>query len=215
MAKKKTLPEHVQIIESLMLNSKNYRAIMIPTMLLTGIASLILGTSLTLKAGREIDLYTYPSTTGSWVSSWLLAALAVLVVGLFVSARQTKREKRKLNSPQLRHVFRSLAPALSLGLFTGIALCFTDVRNLPLTASLWISSYGVALLSIRLYTTKSARFLGILMLALGLACFFVSLRTAGLIHPLHLANFFMAIAFGMFHLIVASGSILFAKAGLD
>ena len=214
MGKQKTLPEHVQIIESLMLNSNNHRAILIPTMLLTGLTAITLGTSLTLKAGRGIDLYTYPSTTGSWVSSWLLAALGIVIVGLFIAAKQAKVANKNFNSPQLRHVFRSLAPALSLGLLTGVALSFHDVRNLPLTASLWIASYGVALLSIRLYTTKSARFLGILMLALGLACFFVSLRTEGLIHPLHLANFFMAIAFGMFHLIVASGSILFAKANL-
>lgn len=211
MASDKKLPEHVQIIESLMLRSKLNRATLIPTVLFTGVASIILGTSLTLKAGRGIEFTNFPITTGYWVSSWLLSAVCVLLVSIFFASKQAKRDQHDLNSPQLRHVFRSLAPALFLGLVSGIALCFHDASNLPLTASLWISCYGVALLAIRLYTTKSARFLGILMLALGLACFFVTLRTEGLIHPLHLANFFMAIAFGMFHLIVASGSILFAK----
>ncbi|MEO1856769.1 MAG: hypothetical protein ABGY95_05305 [Rubritalea sp.] len=212
MPKQKTLPEHIQIIESLMLRSKQHRGIMIPTMLMTGIAALVLGTSLTLKAGRSIDLHTYPINAGSWISTWLAAALSALTVAFFFAAKQAKANGHILNTPQLRHVFRSFMPSLILGFVAGSALSFHDIRLLPLTASLWIASYGVALLSIRLYTTKSARFLGILMLALGLACFWVSLRTQEFIHPIHLANFFMAIAFGMFHLIVVSGSILFAKA---
>ena len=211
MAKPKKLPEHVQIIESLMLRTKQHRGIMLPTTLVTGLVAIIIGTSLTLKIGREIDLYTYPITAGEWIATWISAALCALIVALFFARRQAKADDHTLNTPQLKHVFRSLAPSLLLGFVTGTALSFHDIRLLPLTASLWIASYGVALLSIRLYTTKSARFLGILMLALGLACFWVSLRPQSMIHPIHLANFFMAIAFGMFHLIVASGSILFAK----
>lgn len=207
----KPLPEHVQIIESLMLRSKQHRGIMIPTMLMTGIAAIILGTSLTLQAGRGIDLHTFPISAGEWIWTWVCTAFSAFVVALFFAGKQAKADGHSLNTPQLRHVFRSLVPSLLLGFITGMALCFHDIRLLPLTASLWIASYGVALLSIRLYTTKSARFLGILMLALGLACFWVSLRTQEVIHPIHLANFFMSIAFGMFHLIVASGSILFTK----
>lgn len=207
----KPLPDHVKIIESLMLRSKQHRAVMIPTMLMTGIVSLILGTSITLKVGRGIDLQTYPLSAGDWIWTWISAAFCALIVALFFAGKQAKADGHTLNTPQLKHVFRSLSPALLLGFVTGTALSFHDIRFLPLTASLWIASYGVALLSIRLYTTKSARFLGILMLALGLACFWVSLRTQEVIHPIHLANFFMSIAFGMFHLIVASGSILFAK----
>lgn len=211
MATEKKLPEHVQIIQSLMLRPEKNRTILIPTFLLTGIVSIILGTSITLKAGLGVVFNDFSITTGSWVCSWLLAAACVLLLTLFFAGKQAKREQHALNTPQLRHVLRSLAPALFLGFASGVALCFHDANNLPLTASLWISCYGIALHSIRLYTTKSARFLGILMLAIGLACFFVSLKTKGIVHPLHLANYFMALAFGMFHLITASGSILFAK----
>ena len=207
----KPISEHIEIINSLMQRSAQHRTIIIPTILMTGIASLVLSTSLTFQVGREATLQNYPINAGDWIWTWIGAAICALSVSLFFAKRQANRDGHALNTPQLRHVFRSFAPALLLGFLSGTALCFHDIRLLPLTAALWISSYGVALLSIRLYATKSARFLGVLMLALGLACFWVGLRTQGTIHPIHLANFFMAIAFGMFHLIVASGSILFAK----
>ena len=212
MASEKKLPEHVQIIHSLMLRSKKNREVLIPTVLLTGIVSLFLGVSITLKAGIGSEFNAEAITTGSWVSSWLLAAVSVLLLTVFFAGKQAKRENHPVNTPQLRHVFRSIAPALVLGFASGTALCFHDFSYLPVTASLWIACYGVALHAIRLYTTKSARFLGIVMLAIGLSGLFVSLKTQGMIHPLHLANYFMALSFGMFHLVVASGSILFAKA---
>ncbi|MFC4994075.1 hypothetical protein [Rubritalea tangerina] len=181
-------------------------------MLATGVASMIIGISLTLKIGRESAIYHFPMSTGEWVSTWLCTALCAFIVSLFLARKQASIDGHPMNTPQLRHIFRCLAPSLMLGFVAGTLLSFHDVRYLPAGAALWVSSYGIALLSIRLYATKSARFLGVLMLALGLACLWVSLRTMGLIHPMHLANFYMCIAFGMFHLIVASGSILFAKA---
>ena len=207
----KPIPEHIEIISKLMLGAQQHRAVMIPMFLITGVVSLLLGIGLTFKAGRTADLTTYTITTGSWISSWLLAGGSMFIVAYYLAARQANDEHHPLDTPQLRHVFRSLFPALIFGITVGIGICFYDVRFLPLTASLWIASYGIALLSISLYTTKSARFLGILMLALGIACAFVSLRTVDLIHPIHLANFFICLAFGVFHFIVASGSIFFKK----
>ena len=207
----KPLPEHVKIIQRLMLRAPQHRAILIPTMLLIGLTALALGISLTLLAGIEINLSTYPYSTGFWVTCWFAAASAPLTLSIYLSAKQAKNDHHEVDTPQLRHIFRSLAPALLSGFVIGMLLSFHDVRNLPLTAAIWISSYGVALLAIRIYCTKSARFLGVLMLALGLTYCWVALRTYGDIHPIHFANFFMCVAFGMFHLIVATGSILFAK----
>lgn len=212
MDAKRPLPEHVEIIEQLMLRAPQHRAIFIPTLLLIGVISLLLGVGLTVKAGIETPLTSYPITTGSWILSWLTAAIAPVLLSLYLAAQQSKKAEHPLDCPQLRHLFRSLAPALIAGLVVGTLISFHDVRYLPLGAAIWIASYGVALLAIRIYCTKSTRFLGVLMLALGLAYCWVALRTFGFIHPLHLANFFMCVAFGMFHLIVASGSILFAKA---
>lgn len=206
------LPEHVEIIQKLMLRAEQHRAIFIPTMLLIGLIGLALGVSLTFSVGIETPIDAYPITTGFWIFSWLTAATAPVLLSIFLTSKQSKRDQHDLNSPQLRHIFRSLAPALIAGFTIGMLISFDDIRNLPLTAAIWITSYGVALLAIRIYCTKSARFLGVLMLALGLAYTWVSLRVAGTVHPIHLANFFMCVAFGMFHLIVASGSILFAKA---
>ncbi|MGJ8672551.1 hypothetical protein [Rubritalea sp.] len=212
MRPERTLPEHVEIIQQLMLRAPQHRAILIPTMLLIGLVSLTLGMSLTLTAGIDISLSSYPISTGFWIFSWLTASIAPILLCFFLAAKQSKEHQHKLDSAQLRHIFQSLAPALISGFIIGMAVSFHDVRNLPLTAAIWITSYGVALLAIRIYCTKSARFLGILMLALGLAYTFVALRVEGIIHPIHLANFFMCVAFGMFNIIVASGSILFAKA---
>jgi ABC-type transporter Mla maintaining outer membrane lipid asymmetry permease subunit MlaE len=212
MAADKPLPEHVEIIQKLMLRAPQHRAILIPTMLLIGLVSLALGISLTLKTGIETPLYSYPISTGFWVFSWLTAALAPALLSIFLASKEAKKAEHEIDSPQLRHIFRSLAPALISGFIIGTLVSFHDVRSLPLTAAIWIASYGVALLAIRIYCTRSAGFLGILMLALGLTYTWVALRVEGVVHPIHLANFFMCVAFGMFHLIVASGSILFAKA---
>ncbi|MFC5049616.1 hypothetical protein ACFPK9_03150 [Rubritalea spongiae] len=212
MAANNSLPEHVEIIQKLMLRAPQHRAILIPTMLLIGIVSLTWGISLTITTGIETPINSYPITTGFWVFSWLIAAITPLLLSIFLSSKQAKKDQHKLDTPQLRHIFRSLAPALISGFVFGMIVGFHDIRNLPFTASIWISSYGVALLAIRIYCTKSARFLGILMLSLGLSYSIVAYSSFGSMHPIHLANFFMCVAFGMFHLIVASGSILFAKA---
>lgn len=202
-----------------MLRSQEHRSILIPTQLFIGLLSITIGVALTFKVGLKSSLHDYAISTGTWVSFWLLAAIAPVLLASTLRARQAKIEERTLGLDKdqsrghLPHIFRSLAPALLLGGITGSTLAFSDVRQLPLCAALWIACYGIAFLSIRMYCTKSTRFLGVLMLALGISFSIVSQRTLGLVHPMQLANFFMILAFGMFHLVVASGSILFEKAG--
>lgn len=208
----KPLPEHVEIIQSLLMRAPLRRYLSTPLLLLIGLISATLGTILTVMAGRDIPVNFHPITSGCWIMSWVTAAVLVLLSTLLLASRLSKRENKPLNTPGLRHIFRCLAPPLLLGFVTGLALAFDNIEQLPLTASLWIACYGIALISIRIYTTQSLRFLGILMLALGLSFFVISLRVKGLINPLHLANFFIALAFGMFHLIVAAGSITFSRA---
>ena len=52
-------------------------------------------------------------------------------MALFFAGKQAKADGHSLNTPQLRHVFRSLVPSLLLGFITGMALCFHDIRLLP------------------------------------------------------------------------------------
>ncbi|WP_018971137.1 hypothetical protein [Rubritalea marina] len=220
VSKPKQAPEHVEIVQSIMLHSQQHRAILIPTQLFIGILSITIGAALTFKANIHTGISEYHITTGTWIGTWMLAAFAPIIVASALRSRQSKVEQRnkqdraESHHGHLAHIFRSLAPALLLGAVTGTSIAFADVRQLPLTASLWIACYGVALLSIRMYCTKSTRFLGILMLALGLSFSIVAQRTIDLIHPIQLANFFMILSFGMFHLVVASGSILFEKSKL-
>lgn len=214
----KQVPDHVAIVESIMLRSQQHRAILIPTQLFIGLLSITVGVGLTFKTGLKAGLQDYNISTGTWVSAWITAAILPILLASTLRSRQAKTEQRTLGlDPKetrghLAHIFRSLAPALLMGGIVGSTLAFADVRQLPLCTALWIACYGIALLSIRMYCTKSTRFLGVLMLALGVTFSIVSQRTLGLIHPIQLANFFMILAFGMFHLVVASGSILFNKA---
>lgn len=218
MASEKKLPEHVQIIQSLMLSPEKGRAVLTPTFLLTGLVSLLLGLSLTFKAGLQTELGEYPLSVGSWISAWISTAACVLLLAFFFVAKQAKKDGHSVLSPQLKHVLRSALPALILGFTVGSALACHNPEYLPIAAAIWIASYGVALHSIRLYATKSIRILSALMLALGLACFFASLSNLPTgdpdqfqVHPTQLANFMMCLAFGILHINVASGSIFFSK----
>ncbi len=77
---------------------------------------------------------------------------------------------------------------------TGLILFLQNLKARPVRYAVNKTAGG------RTFGSATMPYTGILMLALGLACFCVSLRTQEVIHPIHLANFFMSIAFGMFHL---------------
>lgn len=205
-------PEHVEIVDNLMLGTEQHRPIFTSTILLTGVLSMAVGITLTLRAGRDLMPGLMPIESSCWLMIWLETALACLLSAVLFASIRARRSRKKLNSPGLRHVLRSLLPALVFGAIASTTLALSDSSLLPFSAATMIATYGIALLCIRLYATRSVRALGIIMLALGCTFCIVSVRVpAHLVNGFHLANFFLTLAFGVFHLIAGIGSLMLSK----
>lgn len=208
----KQLPEHAQIVNDLIISAEQRRSLFIPAVMFTGVLTMAVGITLTLRAGRDLMPGVMPMLPQQWLFIWLEAAGACLLSALLIASIRARKSQKKLNTPGLRHVFTSILPSLIVGTCISVTLALKDSSLLPFSAAIMIATYGITLLSIRLYTTLSIRTLGVIMLALGCTFSIVSLRMpANAVNSFHLANFFLTLAFGVIHLITGIGSLVLGK----
>lgn len=208
----KQLPEHVVIVNDLMTGADKHRSIFTSALLFTGVLTFAVGITLTLRAGRDLMPGMMPLSASCWLLIWLETAIACGLSAVLIASIRARKSNTKVNSPGLRHIFSSILPALVFGALAASALAFADSSLLPFSAAIMVGSYGIALLSIRLYTTRSVRALGMIMLALGCTFLIVAARVpAASVNSFHLANFALTLSFGVFHLIAGIGSLMLAK----
>ena len=199
--------EHLKTIRSLMERATVYRAISAPTALFGGCLAIILSLLLTLRLGHAS---TTALSSSAWLACWLCALLAVVVFNAVLILRKCRNESQAFLSSGLRHALRATLPPMLAGGMIGITLLLNDPAQVVNTTSLWLTFYGLALLSTTSFSPKSLSILGSLILALGLINFLnfncpACRETACAcdISSVHytIANILMGVGFGAFHII--------------
>jgi len=198
--------EHLSTIRSMVERATVYRIISASSAIAAGIIALIaaLSSSVLHAKGTFSELY--------WYHLWICVLILVSIINALLIAKKSKKESSVFFSSGLIHALKAIAPAM----LTGGILSFCIFRaptadiHIELIPAVWLTCYGLALLSMMSFSPPSLRNLGISCLALGLSCFIVVMKNPLISdHAFHLANFCMALGFGVFHIIYGFGVLVF------
>lgn len=194
--------ENLRVIRSLMERATIYRAISVPTALVGGLVSVIVGMSLNWIVPSRWEA---PLATPELV--YFLAWLGVLAVTGAANAwfiwRDARRRQEPFISPQMKKALWALFPPLFCGAFATLMIVTSSGWNradyLP---SVWMMSYGLALLATKHFAPSSIPRLGWVFLGAGTVSTW--LLHDGILHGgLDVLNALMMLTFGCFHLIYA------------
>ena len=205
MAERLDAEEHLRVIRSLMERATVYRAISAPTAVLGGLLSLVTSTLLYLGNARgssSLFTLTYPGASRRFLMIWSIVLLATLLANTFFIWRKSRREGGPFMTSGLRVAIYSAVPIL----IVTTVLAFLFWRNdetseaVPVLVTVWITCYGLALLSTANFAPRSLRFLGWAFLLSGAACI---LLTGPLFNadPARNAALAMGLTFGLYHLV--------------
>ncbi|MGK0184641.1 MAG: hypothetical protein ACI9R3_000415 [Verrucomicrobiales bacterium] len=203
MKSSETAEEHLCAIRALMERSTIYRAISAPAALMGGILGIVAGAILWWVGGR----YFAPGGESGWmpfVLTWLMGYLVVEGINFTMIYRNARHRGDRFLSPGLKHAVRSLAPPLFCGCVTGVSLA-AFLNDPGLCAIVWVTFFGLALLSTSSFAPQSLIWLGRAFACAGIAmlpCYLAFTGDGS--NRFQLAALIMAITFGMFHLIYAA-----------
>jgi hypothetical protein len=188
--------EHLRVIRSLMEKATIYRAISVPTALVGGLASVIVGLALRWYSSRE------PYGADKEIV-YLLAWLGVLAVTGAANAwfirQDAQRRQEPFISPQMKQALWALFPPLFCGALGTVLIGKSDYEYIP---PMWMMCYGLALLATAHFAPKSIPFLGWVFLIAGAVSAW--LHDGGILSTgLDISNALMMLTFGCFHLIYA------------
>lgn len=165
-----------------------------------GIAGIVMGIIGLVAA----VLASIPSFATHWIGIWLLAAVAALMFGGALMARQT-RQRRHLYLGPVRKFLLCLCPALAAG--AALTLVMWQAGVVQLIPGMWLLLYGCAVLSASTATSATTMRLivamGTLFVLLGLIAFALPPRHHTLI---------LGAGFGALHLLFG---ILIGRATRD
>ncbi len=197
--------EHLRVIRSLMERATIYRAISAPTALIGGALALAAGVLLFLGNERGSTSFfklSFPGAARHFILIWLVVLAATLAVNTFFIARKARREGSAFLTSGLRLAIAGATPVLLIAAVLTLLFWRNDetTEALPVLASTWITSYGLALLSTVSFAPRSLRLLGWAFLLAGAACLLLTgpLFSAD---PARHTALAMALTFGLFHLV--------------
>ena len=186
MNEKDKAAENLEVIRSLMERATEratvYRAISGPTALL----ALVMGFGGVVKMEHLLNLH--------WHQIWYVVLGLVVIFNTVLIVRKSQREKKPLFSPGLKAACRAIVPPLAVGFVGGQVL--VEAKLYHYVPAVWMSCYGLALMSTGSFSPRSMWNLGAAFVVTGI---FVALfpRTGLSL----LDNRIMGVAFGGFHLI--------------
>lgn len=195
--------EDLRVIRSLMERATVYRAISAPTALVGGLLAILAALTVHLiqKTPFAFEAQLHPHR---FAAIWLCALFLALMTNTFFVWREAQRSGRPFISAGMRLAIRAVTPSLLV--FVVITAWFfgnghSDDAKLWLV-SVWITFYGLALLSTALFAPRSLVILGWAFLLTGLA---VPLCSRFLDDQFErVPNSAMAVTFGVYHLIYAA-----------
>jgi hypothetical protein len=194
--------ENLRVIRSLMEKATIYRAISVPTALVGGLVSVLVGMALRWYGSQD---WEGPDAHKEIV--YLLAWLAVLAVTGAANAwfiwRDAQRRQEPFISPQMKKALWALFPPLLCAAFgTMVISTSRDMNREDYLPSMWMMCYGLALLATAHFAPSSIPRLGWVFLFAGIASSWL-LHDRILLSSLDVLNALMMLTFGCFHLIYA------------
>ena len=203
MKSSETAEEHLCAIRALIERSTIYRAISAPAALMGGILGIVAGAVLWWVGGHR---YPVGGESGwlPFVLTWLMGYLVVEGINFTMIYRNARHRGDRFLSPGLKHAVRALAPPLLCGCVTGVSLA-AFLNDPGLCAIVWVTFFGLALLSTGSFAPKSLVWLGRAFAFAGIVMLPVYLGFASeATNRFQWAALIMAVTFGLFHLIYAA-----------
>ena len=181
-----------------------YRAISAPTALAGGLLSL--GTSAILLLASDADRASIlslanPGAARRFIMVWLVVLVATLAANTFFIWRKAQRESSPFFTSGLKLAMQSALPVL---LVTAVLTSMFWRNNetaeaLPILTVVWITCYGLALLSTSSFAPLSLRVVGWAFLLTGIIS--ILLPRVFNADPARSAVVAMALTFGLYNLI--------------
>jgi len=198
--------EHLKTIRRLMERATIYRAISAPTALVGGLLSLVACGVYSAWISR------HPINPGGspklFLVLWLLVLLLTAVTNTLFICIGAKKRGEPVFSASMKAALIALAPPFMAGAIFTYAAGTDWNPGLDFVMSvLWATFYGLGLLATSHFAPRSLALLGWAFFLCGIAGVILLGRLGGLIvadGTSHAAIFFMAVTFGLFHLIYAA-----------
>lgn len=197
--------EHLRVIRSLMERATIYRAISAPTAVVGSALSLLTGTLLVIGNQRGSTSFfhlTYPGAARHFIAIWFVVLGATLMANTFFILRKARREGSAFMTPGLRLAIHSAMPVLIVAAVLTSLFWRNDetTEALPILTIIWITCYGLALLSTASFAPSSLRFLGWAFLLTG-AMGIILIDPLFNTDPARNAARAMGFTFGLYHLV--------------
>ena len=135
-----------------------------------------------------------------WLAIWLTSAVIAATAGMLLMARKSRRANVSLFSAPARRFAMAFFPALGAGALLTIALHSRGAVDL--LPALWLLLYGVAVTAGGALSVRVVPFMGVALLASGIAALFVSFQAA---------NILLGLGFGVVH--IAGGVVIMRRYG--
>lgn len=209
--------EHLRVIRSLMEKATIYRAISAEAAAVGGVLAVAGSFSMGNWTAPDVTVLSGPNRW-AFFTTWLVILLLAATANLFALRRAALRRKEQFISPGMKLATLSLLPSfLVAGILTlQVIPALWFVFSVPI----WITCYGLGLLSTRHFAPTSLLRLGWAFTCAGLLSFFHTTNsTWGAFYQptngsdplsyaqwqqLFQAQFLMAATFGLFHLVYAA-----------
>lgn len=195
--------EHLRVIRSLMERATIYRAISAPTAVVGGVLSVVSSLIWAANERGSTSFFAlgYPGAARHFMAIWSGVLIATLLANTFFIWRKARREGGPFLTSGLKLALSSTAPILIVTAILTSLFWRNDetTEALPILVTIWITCYGLALLSTASFAPRSLRFLGWAFLTTGAACL---LLMGPIFSPESGRNsaIAMGITFGLFHL---------------
>jgi hypothetical protein len=195
--------EHLRTIRRLMERATIYRAISAPTALVGGLLSLVASVVYPILRTPDHGMYTDDSRhIFLWV--WLLVLLLTASTNTLFIVLGARRRNEPVFSASMKAALIALTPPFLLAATITFSGEWNPDWDFDISV-IWAICYGLGLLATSYFAPRSLMLLGWAFLLAGIAGILVSefiLYWFGHLNP-YPASYFMALTFGLFHLIYA------------
>lgn len=191
--------EHLQVIRGLMEKATVYRAVSVPTALMSGFLALVVSGIL-----FALNTSVTPATV---VTAWLAAFIVVKLFHHGLIWKTAKKVGDPYLSSGLRMALKALIPPMFVGGVLGLSLGYGSAADCVGAVLAWVTFYGLALMATSGFSPRSLRVLGLAFTVAGsllLGLHWANSSTLlGSMSPQRTSALIMGSTFGLFHLIYA------------
>jgi hypothetical protein len=197
----KEAAEQLRTIRSLMERATVYRAISAPAALVAGVLSVGLSLWQWNRWGSDGAL-----ESSGFTKEWLVVLVVVSLLNVGMLWRSARERAEPFVSAGMKLALGALVPPLVAGFALGLLAAEAVPRDPVQVSSCWILFYGLALRATGSFAPRSIQRLGLAFFVAGLLSFLPSVRHLAGAGPSPLV--FMAVTFGLFHLVYATAVFL-------